>query len=84
METRTQTVHSVTTGQVEIAGSRIVATCQTSGNSVTIEVPYGAVHEAIEKYTTERISRWDRDRLLAMLTDLNRKEDAKADAKAAS
>ena len=82
METKTQTVHSVTTGHVEIAGGRIVATCQTSGDSVTIELPYGAMSEAIEKYVTERLARWDRDRLLAMLTDLNRKEDAKADAKA--
>ncbi len=82
METKTQTVHSVTTGHVEIAGSRVVATCQTSGDSVMVEVPYGAMSEAIEKYVTERLSRWDRDRLLAMLTDLNRKEDAKADAKA--
>lgn len=82
METKIQTVHSVTTGHVEIGGGRIVAACQTSGDSVTLELPYGAVTEAVEKYLTDRLSRWDRDRIITMLTDLNREADAKADAKA--
>ncbi len=82
METKTQTVHSITTGHVEIGGGRIVAACQTSGNSVTLELPYGVVTEAVEKYLTDRLSRWDRDRIITMLTDLNREADAKAEAKA--
>ena len=82
METKVQTVHTITTGHVEISGGRILATCQTSGDSVTLELPYGAVTEAVEKYVTERLTRWDRDRFLTMLTDLNRAEDAKAEAKA--
>ena len=81
METKVQTVHSVTTGRVEIAGGRIVATCQTSGDSVTLELPYGAVTEAVEKYVTERLTRWDRDRIVTMLTDVNRAEDVKAESK---
>ena len=84
METKTQTVHTITTGRMEISGGRIVATCQTSGDWVTLDLPYGMVTEAVEKYITDRLSRWDRDRLLTMLTDLNRAEDAKADAKAES
>jgi hypothetical protein len=82
METKVQTVHSVTTGRVEIGGGRIVAICETSGDSVTLEVPYGAVTEAVEKYLTDRLTRWDRDRIITMLTDLNREADAKAEAKA--
>ena len=80
METKIQTVHSVTTGHVEIGGGRIVAACQTSGDSVTLELPYGAVTEAVEKYLTDQLSRWDRDRIITMLTDLNREADAKAEA----
>ena len=81
METKTQTVHTITTGGVEIGGGRIVAICQTSGDSVTLEVPYGAVTEAVEKYLTDRLTRWDRDRIITMLTDLNREADAKAESK---
>ena len=80
METKTQTVHTVTTGRVEIGGGRIVAICETSGDSVTLEVPYGAVTEAVEKYLTDRLTRWDRDRIITMLTDINREADAKAEA----
>ena len=80
METKTQTIHTITTGHVEIAGGRIHATCQTSGDTVTLELPYGCITEAVEKYLTDRLTRWDRDRILTMLTDLNRAEDAKAEA----
>ena len=80
METKTQTIHAVTTGRVEIGGGRIVAICETSGDSVTLEVPYGAVTEAVEKYLTDRLTRWDRDRIITMLTDLNREADVKAEA----
>ena len=80
METKTQTVHTITTGRVEISGGRIEATCLTSGDTVTVELPYGAVTEAVEKYLTDRLTRWDRDRIITMLTDLNREADAKAEA----
>ena len=80
METKTQTIHTITTGRVEIGGGRIEATCQTSGDTVTVELPYGVVTEAVEKFVTDRLGRWDRDRFLTMLTDLNRAEDAKAEA----
>tara|TARA_A100001201_G_scaffold23966_2_gene27190 strand:- start:36 stop:458 length:423 start_codon:yes stop_codon:yes gene_type:complete len=84
METKTQTTHTVTVGRVEIGGGRIVAICETSGDSVTLEVPYGAVTEAVEKYLTDRLTRWDRDRIITMLTDLNREQEKAlaADAKA--
>ena len=81
METKTQTIHTITTGSVEVSGGRIEATCQTSGDTVTLELPYGAVTEAVEKYLTDRLTRWDRDRIITMLTDLNRKADAKAESK---
>ena len=81
METKTQTIHTITTGHVEIGGGRIVATCQTSGDTVTLEAPYGAVTEAVEKYLADRLTRWDRDRIITMLTDLNREADAKAESK---
>ena len=48
---------------------------------MTLEVPYGAVTEAVEKYLTDRLTRWDRDRIVTMLTDVNRAEDVKAEAK---
>ncbi len=80
METKTQTIHTITTGRVEVSGGRIEATCQTSGDTVTLELPYGAVTEAVEKYLTDRLTRWDRDRIITMLTDLNREADAKAEA----
>ena len=82
METKTHTVHSITTGSVEISGGRILATCQGSGDSVTLELPYGAVTEAVEKYLTDRLMRWDQDRIIKMLSDIHREADAKADAKA--
>jgi hypothetical protein len=82
METKTNTVHTITAGRVEISGSRIVATCQSSGDSVTLELPYSSVSDAVETYLTDRLMRWDRDRILAKLTEINRKEDAKAEAKA--
>ena len=66
METKTHTVHSITTGSVEISGGRILATCQGSG----------------EKYLTDRLMRWDQDRIIKMLSDIHREADAKADAKA--
>lgn len=84
METKTQTTHTVTIGSVEIGGGHIVATCQTSGDTVILEVPYGAVTEAVEKYLTDRLMRWDQDRIVKMLTEIHRKADAKADAKAES
>ena len=80
METKTQTVHTITSGRVEISGGRIEATCQTSGDTVTVELPYGAVTEAVEKYLTDRLMRWDQDRIITMLTEIHREEDAKAEA----
>ena len=82
METKTQTIHTITTGGVEIAGGRIVAACQSSGDTVTLELPYGAVTEAVEKYLTDRLMRWDQDRIVKMLTEIHREADAKADVKA--
>ena len=82
METKTQTIHTITTGGVEIAGGRILATCQSSGDTVTLELPYGAGTEAVEKYLTDRLMRWDQDRIIKMLTEIHRETDAKADAKA--
>jgi hypothetical protein len=82
METKTSTVHAITTGRIEISGSRIVATCESSGDNVILELPYSAVSDAVETYLTDRLMRWDRDRILAKLTDINHKEDAKAEAKA--
>jgi len=81
METKVQTVHSINNGAVQISGGRILATCQSSGDSVTLELPYGALSDAVDVYLTDRLTRWDRDRIITMLTDLNRKEDAKAEAK---
>ena len=81
METKVQTVHSISNGAVQISGGRILATCQSSGDSVTLELPYGALSNAVDVYLTDRLTRWDRDRIITMLTDLNRKEDAKAEAK---
>jgi hypothetical protein len=49
---------------------------------VTLELPYGAVTEAVEKYLTDRLMRWDQDRIVKMLTEIHREADAKADAKA--
>jgi hypothetical protein len=82
METKTSTVHTITTGRIEISGSRIVATCESSGDNVILELPYSSVSDAVETYLTDRLMRWDRDRILAKLTEINRKEDAKAEAKA--
>jgi hypothetical protein len=82
METKTNTVHTITTGRIEISGSRIVATCESSGDNVTLELPYSSVSDAVETYLTDRLMRWDRDRILAKLTEINRKEDVKAEAKA--
>ena len=82
METKTSTVHTITTGRIEISDSRIVATCESSGDNVILELPYASVRDAVETYLTDRLMRWDRDRILAKLTDINRKEDAKADVEA--
>tara|TARA_R100000995_G_scaffold67250_2_gene35894 strand:+ start:913 stop:1161 length:249 start_codon:yes stop_codon:yes gene_type:complete len=81
METKVQTVHSINSGAIQISGGRILATCQSSGDSVTLELPYGALSDAVDSYLTDRLTRWDRDRIITMLTDLNRKEDIKAEAK---
>lgn len=81
METKTNTVHSITTGRIEISGSRIIATCLSSGDSVTLELPYSAISDAVETYLTDRLMRWDRDKILSKLMDVNRQEDAKAEAK---
>lgn len=82
METKVNTVHAISSGTVELRGGRITAVCSSSGDSVMLELPYGVLSDAITGYLTEMTTRWDRDRFINMLTDLNRAEDAKAEAKA--
>ena len=80
METKVNTVHAISAGTVELRGGRITAVCGSSGDSVMLELPYGALSDAITKYLEEMTTRWDRDRFIKLLTDLNRAEDAKAEA----
>lgn len=80
METKTNTVHSITSGRFEIASGRVIATCTSSGDTVTLELPYGQVQEAVEAYLLNSLMRWDRDAIMEKLADVNRKEDAKAEA----
>lgn len=80
METKVNTVHAISAGTVELRGGRITTVCSSSGDSVTLELPYGALSDAITKYLEEMTTRWDRDRFIKLLTDLNRAEDAKAEA----
>ena len=81
METKTTTHHAIGRGRVEIYSSSLTVTCEASGDSIELSLPYGVLRDALKEYTVHRLSRSTQEELISLLTDEFRKRD-EADAKA--
>lgn len=80
METKHNISHSISRGRVDIFSSSITATCETSGDSVELNVPYGVFRDAIKDYVVNTLSRATQEELISLMTDRFRQLDAKAEA----
>jgi hypothetical protein len=76
METKTTTHHAITRGRVELYSSSISATCEASGDSVELSLPYGVFRDALKEYVVHRLSRSTQEELISLMTDEFRKRDA--------
>ena len=76
METKTTTHHAITRGRVELYSSSISVTCEASGDSIELSLPYGAFRDALRKYIVHSLSRSTQEELISLMTDEFRKRDA--------
>ena len=76
METKTTTHHSISRGRVDIYSSSLSVTCETSGDSIELSLPYGTFRDALKEYVVHRLSRSTQEELISLMTDEFRKRDA--------
>ena len=76
METKTTTHHAITRGRVELYSSSLTVTCETSGDSIELSLPYGVFRYALKEYVVHRLSRSTQEELISLITDEFRKRDA--------
>ena len=75
METKTTTNHSISRGTVQIYSSSITAVCQTSGDSIELSLPYGALREALNYYLVNSLSRSSQEEIIGLLISRIKAED---------
>ena len=75
METKTTTHHSISRGRVDIYSSSLSVTCETSGDSIELSLPYGVFRDALKEYVVHRLSRSTQEELISLMTDEFRKRD---------
>ena len=81
METKTTTHHAITRGRVDIYSSSISATCETSGDSIELSLPYGTFRDALKEYVVHRLSRSTQEELISLMTEeLRKRDEAEASA----
>ena len=80
METKTTTHHVITRGRVDIYSSSLSVTCETSGDSIELSLPYGTFRDAWKEYVVHRLSRSTQEELIGLMTEELRKRD-EAEAK---
>jgi hypothetical protein len=80
METKTTTSHSISRGTVQIYSSSITAVCQTSGDSIELSLPYGALREALNSYLVNSLGRSSQEEIIGLLTEDLRKREEQANA----
>jgi hypothetical protein len=79
METTQKTRHSITSAEVELHSSSIRARCKQTGDVVELDLPYGVVRPAVERFL---LGSWrgEKEEMIQLLTENLREIDAKADA----
>ena len=80
METKTTTNHSISRGTVQIYSSSITAVCQTSGDSIELSLPYGALQDALKSYLVNSLGRSSQEEIISLLTESLRKREEQANA----
>ena len=80
METKTTTHHAITRGRIELYSSSISVTCEASGDSIELSLPYGTFRDALKEYIVHRLSRSTQEELISLMTEELRKRD-EAEAK---
>ena len=79
METKTTTHHSIARGRVDIYSSSLTVTCETSGDSIELSLPYGTFRDALKEYVVHRLSRSTQEELISLMTaELRRRDEAEA------
>ena len=76
METKTTTHHSIARGRVDIYSTSFSVTCEVSGNSVELSLPYCTFRDALKEYVVHRLNRSTQEELISLMTDEFRKRDA--------
>jgi len=79
METTQTTRHSITSAELELHSSSIRARCKQTGDVVELDLPYGVVKPAVERFL---LSGWrgEKEEIIRLLTENLREIDARADA----
>ena len=81
METKTTTHHSISRGRVDIYSSSLSVTCETSGDSIELNLPYGVFRDALKEYVVHRLSRSTQEELISLMTaELRKRDEAEASA----
>ena len=80
METKTTPHHAITRGRIELYSSSISVTCEASGDSIELSLPYGTFRDALKDYVVHRLSRATQEELISLMTEELRKRDAKEEA----
>lgn len=75
METKTTTHHSISRGRVELYSSSLSVTCEASGDSIELSLPYGTFRDALKDYVVHRLSRSTQEELISLMTEELRKCD---------
>ena len=76
METKTTTHHSFSRARMELWSSSLAVICETTGDRIELELPYGILRDALKEYTLNRLSRSTQEELIGLMTDEFRKRDA--------
>ena len=81
METKTTTHHAITRGRVELYSSSLTVTCEASGDSIELSLPYGTFRDALKEYVVHRLSRSTQEELISLMTEeLRKRDEAEASA----
>tara|TARA_A100001201_G_scaffold22368_1_gene25219 strand:+ start:466 stop:711 length:246 start_codon:yes stop_codon:yes gene_type:complete len=81
METKTTTHHSFSRARVELWSSSLAVICQTTGDRIELDMPYGVLRDALKDYTLNRLSRSTQEELISLMTEeLRKRDEAEASA----
>jgi hypothetical protein len=66
---------------MELWSSSLAVICETTGNRIELDMPYGVLRDALKEYTLHRLSRSTQEELISLMTEeLRKRDEAEASA----